>query len=68
MEERKSVLETVRPADAVGRYESRSKTTRPWLIAGLVVVLIFVVYIVGTIIHRTVSGTDNLSVPRVLEP
>lgn len=65
MEERKSVLETTKPADSLTRFTDRQRHRRVVGIATAVIVVFGLVFLVATIIHNTTQGTAGLKVPAV---
>lgn len=65
MDERKSVIETIRPADALGRLASRSRSSRPLVLAVAVVIFFGAVFLVGSIMYRVSQGTGSIELPSV---
>lgn len=65
MEERKSVLETTKPADSLGKITDRQRHGRMVSIAIAVIVVFGLVFLVATIIYNTTQGTAGLKVPAV---
>ena len=66
-EDRKSVLETVKPTDALGRLRARHSQTRTVMLTIGAIALLGLIFLVGTIIHNTSRGTEGLKVPGVAE-
>lgn len=65
MEERKSVLETTKPSDAIGRLTARHSQSRFFVLLLAVVVLFAVVALIGLIISNATRGTAGIEVPKV---
>ncbi len=65
MEERKSVLETTKPSDALGRLTARRSGKRTTLVLIGAVVVLLLAGLVGLIISNASRGTDGVKVPKV---
>lgn len=65
MEERKSVLETTKRADAYNTLETRQRSSRSIAITITAVVVLGLIFLIATIIHNTTRGTEGLRVPSV---
>jgi hypothetical protein len=64
-EERKSVLETTKPSDALGRLRERQKGGRSVMITIGAIAFLGLVFLIATIIHNTTRGTLDVRVPAV---
>jgi len=65
VEDRKSVLETVRPADAIGRLSARDRSSRTIFVV-IGVLLFFGIIFFGVSLFRSTSdGTGSLNLPSV---
>jgi hypothetical protein len=64
-EERKSVLETTKPADALSRLSARQGGGRSTAIVVGVLALVGLIFLIATIITNTTRGTQDLRVPTV---
>ncbi len=65
MEDRKSILETVTPRDALGRLSARQKHSKLVVVLIGVVVLFVAALLVGLIISKATQGTRGIDVPTV---
>jgi hypothetical protein len=66
VEERKSVLETTAPSDALGRLKARTAHSRTLLVIIGVVVLIALALLVGLLVRNVSRGSQAVEVPSVL--
>lgn len=65
MEDRKSVLETTKPSDAIGRLTARQHRHHSLVVVLGVVLLFVVVGLVGLMFFRASQGTQGIEVPAV---
>lgn len=65
VEERKSVLETTKPSDALGRLRARQSGGRSLMLILGVLVILGLAALIGLIINNAASGTLNVPVPAV---
>lgn len=66
-EERKSVLETTKPSDALGRLKERTSHSRTTFVIVAVILAIGLVVLVTTILNNTIQGSVNVRVPSVTD-
>jgi len=65
VEDRKSVLETVRPADALGRLSARNSSQRIVFVVAGVLIFFGIVFFGASLFRTTSGGTGNLDLPSV---
>lgn len=66
LSERKSVLETVRSSDPLGRLSERTAKNRITIIVITVVVLFGLIFLIAGLVTKTSRGTDNIKIPSVV--
>lgn len=67
MEERKSILETTGPADALGSFSTRRAWSRVSIVLIGVTVLFVLAFLAGAIINTASRGSAGVEIPKVIE-